>query len=143
MEEAVPHKRKLYGVKLNGRSKVTNGTRLLPNIDGRSQIGRRFRDLVAAFSLDLAPANYASLSEGQRALIRRAAALSVECERMEVRFALNDGASDKELNVFQRSVNSLRRVIETLGTHHGRMLKTVTRTPSVDEYLDLTGEAAE
>jgi hypothetical protein len=140
IRKPVGSKRKLYGVKLNGRSRVTNGTRLLPNIDGRSQIGRRFRDLVAAFSLDLAPANDASLSEGQRALIRRAAALSVECERMEVRFALNDGASDKELNVFQRSVNSLRRVIETLGTHHGRMLRDVTPTPTVDQYLK---EAAE
>jgi hypothetical protein len=136
----VGYQRKLFGHKLQARSKITNGSALLPSVDGRSMWGRRFRDLYDSFSSDLGQADDA-LSEGQRALVRRASALCVELERLEVKFARRGGAEVDELNVFQRSVNSLRRVIESLGTHRGRIPRDIT-PPTVSEYLQHQ-EAAE
>jgi hypothetical protein len=75
-----------------GRSRVTNGSKLLPLADGRSVTARRFRDLYEDISADLGGA--AMLSQGQLQLIRRAAMLSAECERMEAMAARNDRRSD-------------------------------------------------
>jgi hypothetical protein len=75
-----------------GRSRVTNGSKLLPLSDGRSATARRFRDLYEDISADLG--GVAMLSEGQRQLIRRAAMLSAECERMEAMAARNDRRPD-------------------------------------------------
>jgi hypothetical protein len=118
-------RRKAYGLKLHGRSKITNGKALLPTIDGRSIWARRFRDLYNAFGSDLGQDD-TSLSEGQRALIRRASALCVELEHYESKFAENGGAEVDELDTFQRATNSLRRIVETLGTHRGRIARDVT-----------------
>jgi hypothetical protein len=128
-------KRKQFGLKLHGRARITNGRGdgLLPTIDGRSIYARRFRDLCAAFCSDLAEDD-TTLSEGQRALIRRASTLCVELEHMEVRFAHNGAADPAELDVFQRAVNSLRRLCETLAIHRGRIPRDVT-PPRLDEYL--------
>jgi hypothetical protein len=124
------HRRRVkqYGTKLYGRSKLTNGTRLLPTIDHRSIWARRFSDLNHAFRADLGATDCddSLLSEGQRALVRRASALCVELEAMEIRFARNKGAKPDELDVFQRAVNSLRRIIESLGTHRGRIPRDIT-----------------
>ena len=53
------------------RSAISNGSRLLANVDARSAGARRFRDLVRAFSADLGD----NLSEGDLALVRQAATL--------------------------------------------------------------------
>jgi hypothetical protein len=53
------------------RSKLGNGSKLLPMTDGRSATARRFRDLIEDISADLG--GVAMLSEGQRQLVRRAA----------------------------------------------------------------------
>jgi hypothetical protein len=95
-------RKKQYGNVLHGRSKITNGRKLLPSISYRSFWARRFRDLISSFNSDLAQDDD-HLSEGQRALIRRASALCVELEHMEVRFAANGGAEIQDLNMFRRS----------------------------------------
>jgi hypothetical protein len=138
----VGYQRKLGTKELQARSKITNGSALLPSVDARGTWGRRFRDLNDSFSSDLGQTDSDALSEGQRALVRRASALCVELERLEVKFARRGGAEVDELNVFQRSVNSLRRVIESLGTHRGRIPRDVT-PPTVDSYLAHTQQAAE
>jgi len=131
---------KEYGQQLHGRSRISNGRTLLPSIDGRSLWARRFRDLISSFGSDLGQEEHL-LSEGQRALLRRASALCVELERMEVRFAQNGGAEVPELEAFQRATNSLRRLCETLGIHRGRIARNIT-PPSVEEYLRAKREAA-
>jgi len=95
------------------RSAVTNGSELLPGLDGRSLWARRFRDLIAQHTADLG--GEANVSQAQLSLIRRAAALTVELERWETRFADDDGAKAQALDQYQRCLNSLRRVLETLG----------------------------
>ena len=73
------------------RSKLTNHRGLLPDLDGRSQGARRFRDIVSQIALDLGGLD--SLSEAKVQLCKRFAAASVLSERMESKLA-NGGAID-------------------------------------------------
>jgi hypothetical protein len=62
-----------------GKSRITNGSQLLPLTDGRSMTARRFRDLYQQIAEDLGGLD--RMSEGQKQLIRRVSMLSAECER--------------------------------------------------------------
>ena len=108
------------------KSAVTNGTRLLDEVDGRSATMRRFRDIIHAHEADLG--GEAKLSEGQKAIIRRAALLQLQLEMQEQKFALRDDgcASGSEIEVYQRSSGALRRLLESLGLHQGRVARDVT-----------------
>jgi hypothetical protein len=63
------------------RSKVTNGNALFVVGKGTSPYARRFADILGAVVSDLGGSD--QLSEGQRQLARRAASLSLACERLE------------------------------------------------------------
>jgi hypothetical protein len=63
------------------RSKMTNGTVILPNIDGRSAGARRFRDLARSLADDLGGPE--SLSEAQLALVRQAASAIFQSEKIQ------------------------------------------------------------
>src|SRR5262245_61262483 len=86
------------------RSRVTNGKTLLQGIDGRSMWVRRLRDLINLHLVDLGGADHAS--EAEKSIVRRAAALTVELERLELRFAqanLAGQAPDPmDLDLYQR-----------------------------------------
>jgi hypothetical protein len=71
------------------RSRITNGSALLPDIDHRSAWMRRFRDLNELHLSDRCGEREAS--EAEKALVRRAACLIVELEQMEQQFALSGG----------------------------------------------------
>lgn len=110
------------------RSALTNGSRLLEGVDGRSAWARRLRDLIELHGTDLGGLD--ELSEAQRALIRRASALTVELEHLEMQFATRDATAD-ELDLYSRLSNTLRRLHETLGLE--RRPKDVK--PTLSEYL--------
>lgn len=93
------------------RSKVTNGSKLLPLADGRSVTARRFKDLTEFISIDLGGAD--RLSEGEKQLVRRAAALSAECERQEALWAR--GEAEFDIAAYSTLTNAVRRVFETIG----------------------------
>ena len=101
------------GLPRASRSAITNGISLLPDVDGRGAWARRFRDLIQLHLSDRGGESNAS--EAEKALIRRCAALIVEMERLEQRWALNDGATPRALDRYQRCVNTLRRTLESLG----------------------------
>jgi hypothetical protein len=63
------------------------------------------------------------------ALIRRAASLSVECERLEGRLA--DGDEKVDVDMLARMSSHLRRIGETIGFARVRRERTVT----LDEIL--------
>ena len=71
------------------RSRLSNGTcgMVLPGIDQRSAIARRYRDVMCAIIADLG--GESRLSEARLQLIRRFSALVVQAETMEA--ALVDG----------------------------------------------------
>ena len=57
-----------------------------------------------------------NVSEAERAIIRRAAVIITELERMERDFALSEGAPGiPELEMYQRMANTMRRLLEALG----------------------------
>ena len=89
-DDTLPVTRQIADQSRLNRSRVTNGTELLPGLDGRSLLARRFRDLIAQHTMDLG--GESNVSQAQLSLIRRAAALTVELERWETRFADDDGA---------------------------------------------------
>lgn len=99
--------------KTAGRSKVTNGSKVGAEMDGRTIWVRRLRDLIEAHEQDLGGTD--TLNQAQRSLVRRAATLSVELERMEATFATAGKISADDLDSYQRASNTLRRHLEVLG----------------------------
>jgi len=63
------------------RSRISNGNGLLPGIDGRSEIARRYRDVVSAIIADQGGSD--RCAEARIQLIRRFAACSVIAESLE------------------------------------------------------------
>jgi hypothetical protein len=114
---------------LTQRSAVTNGKTLIAGIDGRSAWMRRFRDLFEAHVSDLG--GEGEISEAEKSIARRAATLAVECERMEALFATAGAATADELDLYGRTANSLRRLLESTGLK--RRPKDVT--PTLTEFL--------
>jgi hypothetical protein len=96
-----------------GRSKITNGTTLLVGVDGRSPWVRRCKDVIAEHVADLGGADNTSAAE--RSIIRRAAVLTTELERLEAVFALAGEASAVELDIYARIAANLRRLLESVG----------------------------
>ena len=109
------------------KSRITNGSALLPGIDGRSAWVRRCKDLIAAHLSDIPDA-----SAAQRSLIRRASVLTVELERLEMQFALAGAADPDTLDLYGRAAGNLRRLLEAVGLQ--RRSRDVS-PPSVAEYL--------
>jgi hypothetical protein len=115
------------------RSAVTNGKRLFVEGSGRSPWSRRFYDCVSLHVADMG--GRANLGEGQLALIKRASALQCELELMEGKLSLGEPV---DLDVFQRCSSSLRRLLESLGLHKGRIPREVNGTlDGGDDVLEL------
>jgi hypothetical protein len=96
-----------------GKSRITNGTRLLPNIDQRSTWVRRCKDLIAAHISDLGGESNTSAAE--RSIVRRAAVLTTELELLEAKFAAAGQASPDDLDLYSRTSGNLRRLLEAIG----------------------------
>jgi hypothetical protein len=88
------------------RSRITNGSALLPGIDGRLAWVRRCKDIIASHLSDLGGED--NTSESERSIIRRASVMTVELERLEAKFA-SQGEASADANVV------LQPGFETLG----------------------------
>jgi hypothetical protein len=93
------------------RSAVTNGKRLHVVAPGDGKWARRFADILAEIISDLGGAG-AGLSEGQRQLARRAATISIACERLEGEAA---AGAEIDLELYGRLVDRLGRAFQRLG----------------------------
>ncbi|WP_181169258.1 hypothetical protein [Mesorhizobium sp. B2-2-2] len=102
----------LVSRKARQRSRITNGSATVA-ADGRTVWVRRLKDLIEAHEADLGGTE--NLSQAQRSLVRRAATLSVELERMEAGFANAGQITSDDLDSYQRASNTLRRHLESLG----------------------------
>jgi hypothetical protein len=111
--------------KPQARSRVSNGSTVLPGVDGRSTWVRRLRDLIGLHLSDLGGDD--AVSEAERSIIRRVATLTVELERMEAGFAVAGEAQPDQLELYQRTANSLRRLLEAIGVR--RRPRDVTPDP--------------
>lgn len=118
-----------------GRSAMTNGTRLLSGVDGRTKAARRFRDLVEAYCSELGT-DLARLTESQRTAVRQAAGVAVQCEQMQSAIVNGDAVDPEQL---VRLSNLLVRLLKNvgLGPNAGR-----DDEPDLSEYLAGKGKAA-
>jgi hypothetical protein len=101
----------------SGKTAMTNGSKLLSGVDGRQLWARRCRELLHEHLSDMPDA-----SAAERSIVRRAAVLSVELERMERTFALTSDdkpPSADAIDLYQRTANSLRRLLEAVGLQRG------------------------
>ena len=86
-------------------------------------------------------------SAAERSIMRRAAVLQIECERLESKFALAGEAVASDLDLYIRASGNLKRLLEAVGLQ--RRQRDIT--PSLQEYLanrrrqhhQINGEAAE
>lgn len=123
--------------KAMARSRVTNGSAILPGVDGRSTWVRRLRDLQALHIADLG--GETNVSEAERSIVRRAATLTVELERMESVFAVAGEAKASDLDLYQRTAGNLRRLLESVGLE--RRQRNVT--PTIAQYAASRAAARE
>lgn len=93
------------------RSAVTNGTRLLAGVDGRSAIARRYRDLYLAFADELG--GLAALSAADLTLVRATTACALRAEHLQAEIVRGAAIDSNELvrlnNSLARSITALRR----------------------------------
>jgi hypothetical protein len=119
--------RAAYERKSHGRSRLTNGHGpVLPDVDGRSLIARRYKDITAAILSDQGGA--ACCSESRVQLIRRFAAAAVLAERLESRLANGESVDIQEHATLS---STLVRLASRIGID--RVPRDVT--PSLAEYL--------
>jgi hypothetical protein len=111
------------------RSRITNGTKLLPDVDGRLLWARRYRDVYAALVADAGGDDM--VSEAAKAIMRRAATLATELERREAAFATAGCASGDDLDMFARVSGTLARLLERVGIER----KPRDITPSLESYM--------
>jgi hypothetical protein len=109
------------------RSRVTNGREVLPGIDQRSAIARRYHDICAAVATDQGGAD--RLSEARLQLIRRFAAASVLAEAMEAKLAAGEQIDIAE---HAQLASTMVRIAQRIGID--RRARNVT--PSLREYLE-------
>jgi hypothetical protein len=117
----------IAGRKDYARDKLTNGSKALPDTDGRLRIARRFRDIAAAILVDQGGAELCS--ESRRQLIRRFSAACVLAEDLEGRLARGE-----EIDVERHALlcSTLTRLAQRIGID--RRAKNIT--PSVKDYLE-------
>jgi hypothetical protein len=91
------------------RSKVSNGTRLLAGVDGRSATARRFRDLIAELTIEAGGGE--GLSAAERGAIRQAAAILLRAEQVQAAIVKGEPVDNDE---FIRLSGEARRVLAGL-----------------------------
>jgi hypothetical protein len=124
----VPKRRKAYA-----RARASNEAAVLPDVDGRTVLGRRFRDIAEALMVDQGGAD--RLSEARIQLIRRFAAAACLAEQMESKLVRGEQI---DLQEHATLCSSLVRLGQRIGID--RRAKNIT--PSLAEYLT-PQEAAE
>jgi hypothetical protein len=112
------------------RDRVTNGADILPGIDGRSGIARRYRDIVDAILADQGGAE--RCSESRLQLVRRFAAAAVLAESLEARLVNGETI---EISEHALLCSTLVRVSSKIGIN--RIPKNIV--PSLVDYLEPAG----
>ncbi|MER9816489.1 hypothetical protein [Mesorhizobium sp. M0129] len=132
MGSSLADRKPVVGTKSKQRSRIGNGTDLLPGVDGRSPMLRRWRELVAQFVSDMG----GDPPETKRTIAKRASALIVWCESAESKMA---NGEDLDITAYTTAANSLRRHLVDIGLER----KARDITPTLEQYLRQNhGEAA-
>ncbi len=105
-------------IKTQTRTRIGTGSAdFLADVDGRSLVARRFREISSDMTSDLG----GELTAAQNQLVRRAATLAIQAELMEICLA---NGETFDTDTYCRLTNTLGRVLGQLGLK--RMAKDVT-----------------
>jgi hypothetical protein len=115
------------------RSAVTNGSKLLVGIDGRSPTARRFRDLMQAYEAEIGP----DLSEVERGLIKQAAALTLRAEQLQADIV---NGKDVDSDALIRISSTAKRILGAIGE---KAAKRKPAQPTLEDYLHQRAAAQE
>ncbi len=133
LKDRPPH---TSGLKLGfydvARTKVTNGRQFLPGVSDACYWVRRAKDIMERYIVDLGGQQVCS--EAERTIVRRAAVLVIECERLERQFAVvpqDKNVSLRELDMYSKLANSLRRLLDMTGLER----RSRDITPTIDAYI--------
>jgi hypothetical protein len=112
--------------KPRNRSRVANDHCVLPNVDGRGVIARRFKEIAGAILADQSGAD--QCSEARKQLIRRFAAAAVLAEQLESRLA-----NGEQIDVAEHATlsSTLVRLAQRIGID--RRAKNVG--PTLSDYF--------
>lgn len=115
------------------RSAVTNGSRLLEGVDGRSASARRFRDLVRSFSEEIG----GELTELELGLVRQAAAVTLKAEALQAALVRGEPVDGDQLI---RLSGTARRILSAIGA---TAEKRKPAAPSLHDHIAATYGADE
>ena len=92
------------------RARVSNGGDILPGVDGRSWVARRYRDIAKAIVIDQGGQD--RCAEARLQLIRRFAAAAVLAEQMEAKLA-----NGEVINITEHALltSTMVRVAQRIG----------------------------
>lgn len=112
--------------KPEAKSRVSNGSDVLPNVDGRTVLARRYRDIAGALVADAGGEDRCSETKIQ--LIRRFSAAAVLAESMEARLA-----NGEQIDIGEHALlsSTLVRIAQRIGIN--RLPKNVT--PDLRDYI--------
>lgn len=119
------------------RSRITNGSKLLPGVDGRNTWARRCRDVLSALISDAGGDDH--VTEATRSILRRAAVLATELERREAAFARDGHITPEDLDLYGKTSAVLARLLEKTGIKD-RVARDVT--PRLADYIATKTPAA-
>ena len=89
------------------RSRISNRSRILPGVDGRSSNARRFRDICAAYEAEAG----GNITEVERDLIRQAAGLTLRAEQLQGMIVRGEAVENDELI---RLSSTAKRLLEAI-----------------------------
>jgi len=108
------------------RSRVTNGTDLLPGVDQRSALARRYRDLIDLLSRSIGGG---PIGEAEALLIRNAASAQLHVEELTARTCRGETIDP---DATTRAINGANRALARL---QSRRRANRQSGPSVSDYL--------
>lgn len=122
-----PKSTPLAARKPEAKSRVSNGSDVLPGVDGRSRVARRYRDISAAIAVDQGGAHH--ISETKHQLIRRFAAAAVLAEAMEAQLA-----NGEPIDIGEHALltSTLVRIAQRIGID--RRAKNIV--PDLRDYIE-------
>jgi hypothetical protein len=122
--------------KAKQRAAISNGSRLLDGVDGRSLTARRFKDLIAAYCTDLGRP-YAAMTEPERNTVRQAAAAQLQSETLQAALVRGEAVDTDQL---VRLSNLTVRLLRSLGLC-GPGPTNDNEQPDLDTFLATRGAA--
>jgi hypothetical protein len=114
--------------KAHGRTKLTNGKDRLPDVDGRCQLYKRFREIARLVAADQGGLD--ALSEARVQLVRRFAATCVMAEQLEANMC-----NGLEIDINKHT--ALSSTLVRLGARIGIDRRAKHITPNLTDYLEL------